>query len=369
VAGLGVATFLCVGALSFIAVFEADPGYRYTVQTVGAGPQKIWLSARDPLTGVAGMPLDPEVVETVTELDGVRAVVRTHAVYADCADGYGNDPCLGVIVATCAELALVLEHTGCSDDRAAAIESRWVGEPRSPTRVFERTAEDAGLVSLISESSSAGPVTIEIQDPPVVQDLAAQTERWAFPAMEFYFIPRGLLDDEFIGPFTSADIVAVGGVDVQRRVAAWAQEHGYYAQAYPLFDIERVDRVRAAIYGLIAVALGVALVILVLTAADRALERRRAVGRQIMIGIPGGVLRRSQLVQVLVPVVVAAGLGLGTGVVLVRGYAGLVEETWLIDADRMGALAALLGTGCALVALSTVPLIRTRLTPELLRRE
>ena len=122
----------------------------------------------------------------------------------------------------------------------------------------------------------------------------------------------------------------------------------------------------AAVCGL---ALGVGLLVLALTATDRAVERRRAVARQVMAGVPGRVLRSAQLVQVLVPVLVSAVLGVAFGLVLARAYAHLGGSEEVVGPQGWAVAAAVVVAGGALVALATVPLIRTRITPVLLRRE
>ncbi len=171
------------------------------------------------------------------------------------------------------------------------------------------------------------------------------------------------------------DAVAVGGVEVQRRVAAWAEGRGYVASPYPRTDYDGIQGWRTAALTLCGVVVGVGLLVLALTAADRARERCRPVARLVAIGVPPRVLRVGQVVQTLVPTVVTAALALGSGVVALAAYlteataATEARATTLIDARSWVVLLAAVSAGMLLVGLATVPLIRTRMTPDLLRQE
>ena len=116
-------------------------------------------------------------------------------------------------------------------------------------------------------------------------------------------------------------------------------------------------------------ALGLALLALALAAADRATERRRAVARQLMVGVPPRVLRQGQLLQTLLPTGVAAALAIALGAVLAWAFTAIIGQHSVITAGAWVALVALVALGGLLVSLSTLPLIRTRITADLLRRE
>lgn len=369
VAGLGAATFLAIGALAVIDAFENTPQYRYALQTVEHGPQKIWLGAAEP--GSSGEEaLDPQRLGELTDVPGVLGLVPSRGASLPCDPELDTDACGSVFVGTCAELSLVAEQAGCSDDRAA-----WIVPDRTDLEdvggLGYATGHDvlAPITLTTNEEDDDAPrATVEPTGPPIVVDVAAQSDRWVYGSGDVAFVPVALVPDGFRS-FSRADVIADGGRAVQQRVAAWAQEQGYAAWPYPMDDVAYVDGVRAAVLALAGLAIGVGLLVLALTATDRAVERRRAVARQVMIGVPGRVLRSGQLVQVLVPVAVSAALGAGCGLVLARAYARMAEVDGLLGPGRWGLAVALVVVGGALVALATVPLIRTRLTPDLLRRE
>ncbi|MFE7406872.1 FtsX-like permease family protein [Isoptericola sp. NPDC057559] len=365
VAGLGAATFLAIGALAVIGAFESTPQYRYALQSVEDGPQKIWLDATN-LDEDPDATLDPVALRALDDVPGVLGVMpRSDASYVCNPE---VESCGEVFVGTCAELSLVVEQSGCVDGRPARLAADrpdseiWTDLPR------------AGSPSLVE------PFTLQVRAPaerafeirpssPIVVDVAAQTDRWVYGRPDYtVFVPPALAGVAGEG-LRRADVVAEGGVDVQDLVVAWAEENGYAAWPYPMDDVASVDRVRAAVVALVGLAVGVGLLVLALTATDRAVERRRAVARQVMVGVPGGVLRSGQLVQVLVPVAVSAALGAGCGLVLAGAYARLAGLDDLLGPGRWGIAVALVVGGGVLVAVATVPLIRTRITPELLRRE
>src|SRR5699024_10803210 len=78
VAGLGVATFLAVGALAFLGAFENAPQNRYALQVLGEGPQRMGVYTDDdaPLAGL----------DELAEIRGVLAVIPRYDVGIPCAD-------------------------------------------------------------------------------------------------------------------------------------------------------------------------------------------------------------------------------------------------------------------------------------------
>ncbi|WP_448071814.1 hypothetical protein [Georgenia yuyongxinii] len=211
-------------------------------------------------------------------------------------------------------------------------------------------------------------------------------DTWVYAETWVAFVPLSLVQD-LTGAPNSADVIADGGTAVQHNVAAWADDHGYAAMPYPTDDLQSAMAVRVVIWTLCGIALGVGLLVLALTAADRAAERRRTVARQVMVGVPAHVLRAGQLLQVVVPFAAALVLSVGSGLILLQAYArmaqiatvdigtgssavrALVQLQRLVDTGSWTAFGVVVLAGGLLVALSTMPLIRTKLSPELLRRE
>ncbi len=374
VAGLGVALFLTVGALGVLAANAAFPQNRLATQTLTTGPQTIRVDtgpwdahmttfSPDDLASLAGVP-------------GVLGVVPRHSASVTVGD-VGQ---LSAFVGTCAELALVAEVTGCDDSRAAWIVSsreptgsaRWVWQDYDYEADF--AANEEILTWAYDEDDAESVRALDLSGPRIVQDVDRQTERWVYRAYQVAFVPLAQVAD-LVGRPSTVDAVAVGGVEVQHAVAAWAEQHGFIASALPRDDYDKLQGLRTALLTLCGVAVGIGLLILALTATDRAAERRRSVARLVAVGVPPRVLRTGQLVQTLLPTAVAALLALGSGLVAHAAFVNeaqlqtSVQATTLLDVRSWVVLVAAVATGMALVGMATVPLIRTRLTADLLRRE
>jgi hypothetical protein len=385
VAGLGVAVFLVVAGLGTLGAVENTPQNRYALQVVGDGPQRIWLWAG--AAGDTGARLSADDLSSLSRVPGVHGVIPQFGAQADCGADAEHGGCPQVFVGTCAELALGMAVTGCDDGRAARIVADTTGLA-TDLDVYVPEPFQGATLPLLLDTGDGTRVTraIPLAEPPVVEDVAGTLRTWVWAADGVAFVPVAFVRD-VVGDPQRVDVVADGGTAVQQRVAAWAQQHGHTAEAYPTGDLDQVRAARVVVWTLCGIALGVALLVLALTAADRAIERRRNVARQIAVGVPARVLRAGQLLQVLVPLTVAVALAVGAGLVLLRGYAhvagttqvgagsgsgvvrGLAEIHQLVAPGSWVALGAVVLVGALLVALSTVPLIRTRLTPELLRRE
>lgn len=114
----------------------------------------------------------------------------------------------------------------------------------------------------------------------------------------------------------------------------------------------------------------VALLALLITAVDRAIERRRQVTAQRALGVPARTIRRSQLIQALLPLAIGVPMAGLAGLVACRSYLAIGK----ISVQRMpwgaiGTAVTLGAVAAVLVALATVPAIGGRLRPELLRQE
>jgi hypothetical protein len=215
-------------------------------------------------------------------------------------------------------------------------------------------------------------IVVDASSPPIVREGNPPRGQSLVGQGAALFVPSSLIPDDVAAQLHQRWVViADGGTDPQDAVATWALEHGLTTWAPSAWDWETVLRTRAATYTLAGIAVTVALLTFGLSAADRAMERRRAVARQVMVGVPARMLRRSQLLQVVGPALVASGLALGAGAIGLRAVANLwdgSDETFM-PGTHWGVLIGLIAIGVALVALASLPLIRTRVTADLLRRE
>lgn len=386
VAGLSVAVFLVVAALGTLGAMVNTPQNRYATQVLGDGPQKIMLWAGQPGSGAR---LDKDDLASLSAVPGVRGAIPHVAAQVDCGDAARNDGCAQVFVGTCAQLALGYDVSGCDDSHAARIVADDAGFASGEGVGLPASADGAPLALVlvlgVADGARVGR-TVPLAADPIAEDVQGTLRTWVYSDGLVAFVPIAAVHDA-VGDPEGVDVVADGGTAVQQRVIAWAAARGHTAQLYPVGDLDQVRAVRVVVWTLCGIALGVALLVLALTTADRALERRRNVARQVAIGMPARVLRAGQFLQVLVPLVVAVALALGAGAVLLRAYVhvagtstggygtgsrivrGLSELHGLIEPGSWVALGTVVLAGAALVALSTVPLIRTRISADLLRRE
>jgi hypothetical protein len=354
-AGVGVAAMVSVTALGLSG---AGSGSRDTAIWAyeGGGPQVIALSP-DPAGGGGGV--------TAEDLAGVLAVPGVIAVgprlmWANC-DQAG---CVGAVgVGTCEQLELFRGVEGCDDSRAARVE--YV----PPTELFAGELGDD--LELWAWPGDGEPVAaVSVAGEPIVLDgvsrLAGSGADYAFQA----FVPAALLPAD-LSPPGRVDLVADGGQAVQRRVARWASANGLLAQPLDQSVYREASAARLTTWSVVAAALGVAALIMALAAIDRVRARRRSIVRQMMVGVPAGILRRGEAAQMLLPALVAAGLGLGAGGLLTAAVlAGLTAPGTESLSAAAWAVAIGLTVGCAAGAAATAwPLIRTRIDPDSMGRE
>jgi len=360
VAGIGVATFLVAGAAGVLAVFEDLPQFRYADQMLHDGPQVI--SARVSTNDGSGAVLSAAQGAALESAPGVDGLVDRWNAQACDADGR----CASAFVGTCAQLELTVVATGCDDEHAALISPLDADVPVDP---FEVNLGNNATVTLNGDDTTSAHADVALDGIPIVEDVEATTDRWVYPSAATVFVPARLIPGAADLP-RGVDVIAQGGTDVQAAVTAAGAAVGVDAMPYSgEEDISQVMQVRAIVWSLSSIIIGIALITVALGTIDRALERRRAVARQIAVGVPARVLRRGQLLQTLLPLGVAILLATGCGALLMRGYLRVGDLGRSMSVDRLAVplVASLLGA--AVVSLATVPLIRTRLDPRLLRSE
>jgi hypothetical protein len=366
VAGLGIAVFLACGGLGVLGAFEHTNQFIIAMRDFGPGPQEIQLS-----TPNLEQTFDPGVLESVREVPGVLGIVP-HRLQANCNDE--GTTCIQVRIGTCADLELSFAVTGCDDTRASIIVPDWTGLPEVARVIGNESLRPAPGATITLDRYD--PTTAErhptqdvtLDGPPLTLHVKDQRERWVWDMYDVAFIPQGLVGDWW-SPMFDVTVLAQAGPATFHEVFGWAAVHGMSAFQPSQRDWATLTQVRAAVLTLAGVAIGVALLILALSAVDRARERRRPVARQLMVGVPGTVLRAGQFIQVLLPAFVAVGLGMGAGAVGVRGYANLADQTSLVAPQSWLSLAATALLGSLVAALVVLPNARPRLTADLLRRE
>lgn len=363
VAGLGVAIFLSTGALGVLSAFEAAPQNANAIREFGPGPQVVRVTSTPNRET-----WDPADLPSLLAVPGVRGIKPDTLTTGSERCGEQDGCYFSVLVGTCAQLELSSAMTGCDDSRAAVITTIDRDGNASPISLYPTAVPVAGDTIPLLDDDHATRQTITLDGPAIIQDLPTQEREWSWALDAVAFVPEALLGDWYTRTAFPA-VIADAGSATTREIEAWADEHGYFAWHPAALEWPGIQAMRTAVWSLCGVAIAVALIVLSLGAIDRAMERRRSVARQIMVGVPPRVLQRSQLLQTLVPVTVAVLLALSAGTVGSRAYTNLAANRSALDGSAWLALLIIAGVGGLLAAVSTVPLARTRLTPELLRRE
>lgn len=401
VLGLGAVVFLMVASAGQLWKMDNNGGMRWGERVLKDGPQAVTL--RPEPAGDAGEARPPDVTTADGEpiwLAGDQAPTIAPSVEAAVAAlpearlvtgqwdfAWGPEPGAevwecdpdreycgeAVIVATCADLAVIMPGaTNCSDQ-----EVRWMLPGPSQYSIYGAQEEPVrpdidALTLTLDRRPDAPPVRFPVSEevvdlPPVpVRD---QGTRWR-PDYGGWFIPRQLAaalgepDELFV-------LVDQPGLEAQDRLAEAVGPLGLVATGEDLRYYREAVMLLTGFWALIALAVAVALLNLMIAGVDRARERRAIMARQFALGIPGGVLRRAQLLQVSAPLGGAVVLGAVGGAAALLCYwlpdyrLDYVDFPW----PQLGIALCAVVFGAALIAAFTVPLTRIRLTPELLRRE
>ena len=375
VAGLAVAVFLASAALGFLGMVAGARHTAVALRADGDGPRAVAVGTLDG-TPVPDPLRDPaHVAGLFSGVPGVRGAVPVRPTFLPA----GGSLVAPVFVGTCAELALAEQVqgftvTGCDDTSPAWIvtddgRTRWDVAGDAPGH--HRPALPVGSAFEVrlgwsQDDPSAGTFT------PSGTAIAVSGRTVAASQDPVAFVPAALVAarlDGGLDPFTRVDVVADGGPAALEEVAARAASAGLAAFDVTEHDLTAFQQVRAVVYGLAAVAITVAVLTVALASVDRTRERRHNVARQAMIGVPRSVLGLGQAIQVAFPALVAAGLALAVGALSVRVMAHITGEPALVAARTWATIVGVVVAGIAVVALATLPLTRTRLTAELLRRE
>ena len=163
-------------------------------------------------------------------------------------------------------------------------------------------------------------------------------------------------------------VVADGGRDLGSRLS----RAGVHVQSEPDFEYyDFVASLRAILWTVAAVVLGVGLLTLALGGIDRALGRRRELASLRILGASPAVLRRAQVLEMVVPTVAGCLLAVATGFLAGATYLEMAElgsSVHLPWAAMLGFSATALAASLGLAAV-TVPATNVRLSPDVIRQE
>ncbi|MFG2904356.1 FtsX-like permease family protein [Kitasatospora sp. NPDC048286] len=329
-----------------------------------------------PTTGADGMPL---AAATFADVPGVRSVVPVRRLQTPLLPVTAPTPGQGIpagvsqapprvhnaIVLTCAELSSVIRQAPQACEEGTPYWLAGSGQPAgvddgAPLTLAPATAADSPVTVTAptrtlavpdrNAVSDGSPVAADMLLPPGTPGLSTA----ALPATTYLIVTDGERST-----FEALN-AAAARVDPSLKVSVpdIALEEQYQ---FPLF------RALLTIGTLLVLAISCAAI--AVGSIDRAVERRREVALQAVVGVPLPTMRRAQLLQVLIPYGTGITLALGLAALVGRAYGRAGGTSGAIPLGGLGAVAAIALAGAAVAGLSALPALGRGVKAEFLHRE
>ena len=354
VGGLILVLFIATGGQAVILAFEKTPQYQRAVEATSGESTylRVDSNAIDMSADPLEVPEDPALTTKQLEAVGlVESVVPLRFIRGNVEYSDTGEMDLEILVASCAELARLGDMRGeCSDDAV---------------RTFAGHYGDLEHLTVFADGQ-------EVPIPPHVSatDFAPETDILYYDLS----LPPSLPELQEVGQIPPTNWL----VEVPANQEAWAQVQQEINQIAPeawvaepqTYALEEVANVRMGIWLGTAVAGSIAIITLLITAIDNGIARRPQIAMQRAFGVSLRRVRRSQLLQALLPLVVGVPLAGAAGILAGQAYTALdvsgpTNTYWAAVAVTLG-----LAVGAAiLLALATLPAIGGKITPQSLRRE
>jgi hypothetical protein len=336
IAALLIGLFLATGARFVLVAFESTPQYVQAERNVKV-QQRVEVSTTQKDAA--------DVASRLARTDGVAGVV-------DLPILHNSQEGTEAMVATCDQLAAIDPgFEGCRDGQPMRLGSdsvvghasgpmTWSADDRVSADVVT-TPADLPLITVDGLAFEAlSPIYADVIIPPeMVGDLPATT-------------PHSML------------VVGPPGPDLAGRLA----DLGFGASYYGTEEYDFVATMRSVIWTVAGVVLGVGLLALMVSAIDRASQRRKEVVALQLVGLGRGVIRRAQGLETAVPVVVGSVLAVGLGAVSGATYLSL-DDSSTIPWGQTLVLGGVAVVGGLVVAAVSMVACAPRLRPEEIRAE
>lgn len=365
VTGLALATYSSIIVLTFMAMISQGSGSFVLQESyLNQGPQPIILQVKDQELASA------VTAQDIAGLEGMRHVAPRYNAKIQYETGgqlcdTDGASCPAVQVSTCQDYSQFRIIQGCADNEVQMVAGHWWEQYGLPDTEEITLMTDQGSLTLPLSSRE---VTVDVEGTEKVF-----LERGDTPT-EFLLSPDFPGVAEVLGVPRGFGITADGGRDVHETLTQFGQANGFTVKLPRTSVYENTMLGRAGLMALIAGIIGVGLLSVGIGLIDRTVERRRAVGSLVVIGVPVRTLRISQVVQVLIPLALSVGLSVAAGYLSAQVFvrAQEIEGAWL-GTVNMGQdilkVAIPLVAGCVAIALATLPGLGAKLRPELLRKD
>lgn len=336
IAALLIGLFLATGARFVLVAFESTTGYVQAERNVKV-QQRVEVSS----TQKHAQRLAARLART----DGVTGVVDVPILH-NSREG------TEAMVATCEQLAAIAPgFEGCRDGQPMRLGSdAFVGHASGP---MTWSADDRVSADVVTTPSDLPLITA---DGPAFDALS--------PIYADVIIPPEMAED--LPPSTRHSMLVVGppGPDLASRLG----DLGFSPSYYGTEDYDFVATMRSVIWTVAGVVLGVGLLALMVSAIDRASQRRKEVVALQLVGLGRGVIRRAQGLETAVPVAIGSVLAVGLGAVSGATYLSLIEAT-TIPWEQTLVLGGVAVVGGLVVAAVSMVACAPRLRPEEIRAE
>lgn len=349
VGGLVLVLFIATGGQAVVLAFESTPQYQRAHAATSGDHTYISVIPEDPSSSQSHG-LDAAQLLDISSVTGVEPLT----VLEGSADGPEFGPLhVRALVATCAELETWAEIDGECVEGKPLMMRGFFG---SPTNVVLEYGGETATIAITDVApqrfvnTTEQIANFEVLLPPDTPELAAlsdlQPNSWILQTP----------------PHEEAWLLA----DTEVREispAHWVLTPDTYA-------LQEVQNVRLGIWIGTAIAGSIALITLLITAVDNGIARRPQIAMQRAFGVSLARVRRTQVLQALLPL--AVGMPLAGGAGLLAGQAYTTLDDMKITTSYWSSIGIALGLAAVaalLVALATLPAIGGKLTARSLRRE
>lgn len=350
VAGLLIGLFLVTGARAVVVAFEQTPKYQSAARMKATGVVAALVTSAQRA---------PAVRARLNDVDQIQSTIVLPTLVVGCR---GGGWCVSAVVGTCAELrAIYGTLLGCRDDQPM-----WL---HSEVPVLPATAAARQSLDWQSESAHFSPTGPRLSLP-TPQMLIANDEGRGSGLDADVYIPRTTPGIAPLLAQTRVTVFAIAkpGVDLAKsnhlHTGALA---GFSVPDWSYYNF--VAGLRAVVWAIGAIVLSIGLLAYAIAATDRAISRRREIVALQLVGVSGRVLRRVQLIEAALPLVVGIVLAVGLGALAGAAYLAFGSRANAVPWHQTLTIAGISLLAAAAVAGLTVIAANPSIQPDLIRSE
>jgi len=349
VGGLVLVLFIATGGQAVVLAFESTPQYQRAHAATSGEHTYLAIVPQDPTTSES-QSLNSEQLSNISGVTGVEPLT----ILEGSADGPEFGPMhVRALVATCAELETWAEIDGeCTDGKPVMMKG-FFGSPTDVVLEFEGETTTIAITDVAPQrfvNTTEQIAQFDVLLPPDAPELAALS---------------GLRPNSWI---LQAPTYEEAWLLIESEINELSADH--WVLMPETYALEEVQNVRLGIWVGTAIAGSIALITLLITAIDNGIARRPQIAMQRAFGVSLNRVRRTQVLQALLPLAVGVPLAGAAGILAGQAYTTL--DDMKITTSYWGAIGVALGLAAiaaVLVALATLPAIGGNISAQSLRKE